>query len=97
MLQGLSPSFLRFPGGCFVEGFAIETAYRWKKTIGDPTERISHWTLWHYRTTNGLGFHEYLQMAEDMGIELIFVVDCGLTCQGRPGELVSMDELDEWV
>ncbi|MEK3685042.1 alpha-L-arabinofuranosidase C-terminal domain-containing protein [Paenibacillus sp. FSL R10-2736] len=97
MLQGLSPRFLRFPGGCFVEGFSIETAYRWKKTVGDPTERISHWTLWNYRTTNGLGFHEYLQMAEDMEMELMFVVNCGLTCQGRPGELVSMDELEEWV
>lgn len=97
MLQGLTPAFLRFPGGCFVEGFSVETAYRWKKTIGDVTERISHWTLWNYRTTNGLGYHEYLQMAEDLGLELMFVVNCGLTCQGRPGELVPLDELDEWV
>lgn len=96
-LQGLAPTFLRFPGGCFVEGFSTETAYRWKRTIGDTSERISHWTLWNYRTTNGLGFHEYLQMAEDMNLEMMFVVNCGLTCQGRPGELVPMDELDEWV
>lgn len=97
MMQGLAPTFLRFPGGCFVEGFSIETAFRWKKTVGDLTERISHWTLWHYRSTNGLGYHEYLQMAEDLGLEMMFVVNCGLTCQGRPGELVPMDELDEWV
>ncbi|GGG08033.1 alpha-L-arabinofuranosidase C-terminal domain-containing protein [Paenibacillus abyssi] len=97
MLQGLAPTFLRFPGGCFVEGFSVETAYRWKKTIGELSERISHWTLWHYRTTNGLGYYEYLQMAEDMGLEMMFVVNCGLTCQGRPGELIPMDELDEWV
>jgi alpha-L-arabinofuranosidase len=97
MLEGLKPKFLRFPGGCFVEGFSLETAYRWKKTLGDYTERSSHWTLWHYRTTNGLGYHEYLQFAEDMGMEMMFVVNCGLTCQGRPGELVPLDELDEWV
>jgi alpha-L-arabinofuranosidase len=97
MLQGLKPTFLRFPGGCFVEGFSVETAYRWKKTIGDLSERTSHWTLWHYRTTNGLGYHEYLQMAEDMGLDMMFVVNCGLTCQGRPGEFIPMDELDVWV
>ena len=96
-LQGLKPSFLRFPGGCFVEGFSIETASRWKKTIGDLTERSSHWTLWHYMTTNGLGYHEYLQFAEDFCLEMMFVVNCGLTCQGRPGEAVPMEQLDEWV
>jgi alpha-L-arabinofuranosidase len=93
----LQPTFMRFPGGCFVEGFSVETAYRWKKTIGDVTERSSHWTLWHYRTTNGLGYHEYLQMAEDLGMELMFVVNCGLTCQGRPGEHIPLEELDDWI
>ncbi|WP_157827725.1 alpha-L-arabinofuranosidase C-terminal domain-containing protein [Niallia nealsonii] len=93
----LKPTFLRFPGGCFVEGFSVETAYRWKKTIGDVTQRSSHWTLWQYRTTNGLGYHEYLQMAEDLGLDLMYVVNCGLTCQGRPGEHVPIEDLDEWI
>ncbi|MEH7418032.1 alpha-L-arabinofuranosidase C-terminal domain-containing protein [Neobacillus drentensis] len=93
----LEPKFLRFPGGCFVEGFSVETAYRWKKTIGDLTQRSSHWTLWNYRTTNGLGYHEYLQMAEDLGLELMFVVNCGLTCQGRPGEHIPLEDLDDWI
>ena len=93
----LKPTFLRFPGGCFVEGFSVETAYRWKNTIGDVTKRRSLWTLWNYRTTNGLGYHEYLQMAEDLGLELMFVVNCGLTCQGRPGEHIPLEELDEWI
>lgn len=96
-LADLQPRFLRFPGGCFVEGFSIETASRWKKTLGDVRDRDGQWTLWHYRTTNGLGFHEYLQLAEDLAMEPLFVVNCGLTCQGRPGEQVPVDELDEWV
>ncbi|QIZ07548.1 hypothetical protein HFZ78_13075 [Priestia megaterium] len=96
-IADLKPNFLRFPGGCFVEGFSVETAFRWKKTLGDVTERSSHWTLWHYRSTNGLGYHEYLQMAEDLGLELMYVVNCGLTCQGRPGEQVPLEELDEWI
>lgn len=36
-------------------------------------------------------------MAADMNLEMMFVVNCGLTCQGRPGELVPMGELDECV
>ena len=97
MLEGLNPKFFRFPGGCVVEGFSFETAFKWKKTIGDIKDRSSHFTLWHYHTTNGIGYHEYLQFAEDMGMEMMFVVNCGMTCQARNPELVPLDELDEWI
>lgn len=97
MLEGLNPKFFRFPGGCVVEGFSFETAFKWKKTIGDIKDRSSHFTLWHYHTTNGIGYHEYLQFAEDMGMEMMFVVNCGMTCQARNPELVPIDKLDEWV
>lgn len=33
-LKELNPSFLRFPGGCVVEGVSLETAYDWKDSIG---------------------------------------------------------------
>ena len=33
-LAQLEPSFLRFPGGCIIEGYDIETAYDWKDSIG---------------------------------------------------------------
>lgn len=97
MLEGLKPKFFRFPGGCVVEGFSFETAFKWKKTIGDIKDRSSHFTLWHYNTTNGIGYHEYLQFAEDMGMEMMFVVNCGMTCQARNPEIVPIDKLDEWV
>lgn len=32
-LEELSPAFLRFPGGCVIEGFDSETAYSWKDSI----------------------------------------------------------------
>jgi alpha-L-arabinofuranosidase len=96
-LADLNPRFLRFPGGCFVEGFSVETASRWKQTLGPVEGREGQWTLWHYRTTNGLGYHDYLQLAEDLGMTPLFVVNCGLTCQGRPGELVPLDDLGPWV
>lgn len=34
MLQELEPSFLRFPGGCIIEGYNYETMYNWKDSIG---------------------------------------------------------------
>ncbi len=34
MLEELSPKFLRFPGGCIIEGYDENTAYDWKDSIG---------------------------------------------------------------
>lgn len=33
-LEELEPAFLRFPGGCVIEGTTLETAYSWKDSIG---------------------------------------------------------------
>ncbi len=34
MLEELQPKFLRFPGGCIIEGYDENTAYNWKDSIG---------------------------------------------------------------
>lgn len=34
MLEELEPKFLRFPGGCIIEGYDENTAYDWKDSIG---------------------------------------------------------------
>ncbi|MBO5360142.1 MAG: carbohydrate binding domain-containing protein [Clostridia bacterium] len=34
MLEELEPKFLRFPGGCIIEGYDDKTAYDWKDSIG---------------------------------------------------------------
>ncbi len=34
-LEALSPSFLRFPGGCVTEGKSEESMYNWKDSIGN--------------------------------------------------------------
>ena len=94
LLEGTSSRFLRFPGGCIVEGFTKETAMRFPNTIGPVWERPSHNLMWHYRTSNGLGFHEYLQLCEDLELEPLYVINCGLTCQGRREELFEGEELD---
>lgn len=33
-LEALQPSFLRFPGGCVIEGYTLADAYDWKDSIG---------------------------------------------------------------
>lgn len=93
-LTALQPAFLRFPGGCIVEGFTEETAFRFKDSIGPVWERKPHWLLWSYMTTNGLGYHEYLQFCEDAGIDAMYVFNCGMTCQGR-GPVFMDDALIE--
>lgn len=79
MLMGMKPAFVRFPGGCWVEGDTMATAYRWKETIGDVLVRRNLWNLWRYFSTNGLGYHEYLQLCEDLGAEPLFVINCGMS------------------
>ncbi|GIV17411.1 MAG: alpha-N-arabinofuranosidase [Armatimonadota bacterium] len=97
MLADLKPSFLRFPGGCFVEGDRMRNALRWRDTLGDIAERPSRWCVWDYTTTQGLGLHEYLQMCEDLGAEPLLVVNCGMACQYRGGDTAPMDALEEWI
>ncbi|MEI7987381.1 MAG: hypothetical protein WCI55_17310, partial [Armatimonadota bacterium] len=65
MLQDMKPAFIRFPGGCWVEGDTMASAYRWKTTINNLETRKTVPNLWGYKSTNGLGYHEYLQMCED--------------------------------
>lgn len=38
-LEALQPAFLRFPGGCVVEGINLEKAYDWKDSIGVDENR----------------------------------------------------------
>lgn len=80
LLYDTKPSFLRFPGGCYVEGQdSYENAFRWKTTLGPIEERPGHWNNnWKYRSSDGLGYDEYLQLCEDLNAAPMFVVNVGL-------------------
>jgi alpha-L-arabinofuranosidase len=93
MIADMHPAFIRFPGGCFVEGDRMAEAFRWKKTIGDVAQRPGHYNLWGYRSNDGLGYHEYLQFCEDVGAEPLFVINCGMAHKDH----VPMDKMDEYV
>lgn len=97
MLENIHPSFLRFPGGCIVEGFTPSTAMRFKDTVGPVWERPGHLLMWHYRSFDGMGFHEYLQFCEDIGMEPLYVCNCGITCQARKEMFMTGQALDEML
>ncbi|HIS69209.1 MAG TPA: hypothetical protein IAA58_07620 [Candidatus Gallacutalibacter stercoravium] len=97
MLKQLHPGFVRFPGGCVVEGISLPNAIHWKNTVGPIEDRPGHWDLWHYRCTDGLGMHEFLQLCEDLGAQAMYVVNCGMSCQARSMQPGTPDEVEQWL
>jgi alpha-L-arabinofuranosidase len=92
-LDGLHPKFLRFPGGCWVEGDDFAHMNHWKNTIGNIDTRTPLWNIWGYNATHGLGYHEYLQLAEDLGAEPLFCINAGISHK----EVIPMDQMGQWV
>ena len=94
-LVDLKPAFVRFPGGCWVEGSKLKDAYRWKKTIGDISDRWTQPNLWRYHSNNGLGYYEYLLLCEDLAAEPLFCINCGMSHEEmhtQPADTVGVDE-----
>ena len=107
LLYDLHPGFLRFPGGCIVEGRQLATRYRWKTTVGDIAQRQTIINRWNdefdqrpapdYFQSFGLGFYEYFQLAEDIGAQPLPILNCGMACQFNSSETAALNQLDEYV
>ena len=100
MLAALHPSFLRFPGGNFIEGVNITNAVRWKKTIGDVAQRPGHMDdAWGYWSTDGFGYLEFLQFCEDTGMDPIYAINCGLALNynGSTNNTIPLSQMGPWV
>ncbi|HEU6448986.1 MAG TPA: alpha-L-arabinofuranosidase C-terminal domain-containing protein [Verrucomicrobiae bacterium] len=100
MLDALHPSFMRYPGGNFIESDTMANAVRWKKTIGDISERPGHQNdAWGYWSTDGYGFDEYAQQCEDMGMRLLYGINAGLALgyNGSTNNTVPLDQMGPWV
>lgn len=93
MIADLKPGFVRFPGGCVVEGGTVETAYDWKLTLGPVEQRQERWGPWNYRRTQGMGLFEYLRFCEDLKAAPLWVGFVGQTCIFREKEHVPMAEM----
>jgi len=106
-IADLKPGFIRFPGGCIVEGKDLANRYQWKKTVGDVDYRKLIMNRWNvefprrsapdYYQSFGLGFYEYFLLAADLGAEPLPILNCGMACQFNSGEVVAMDELQPYI
>lgn len=107
-LEALNPKFMRFPGGCVVHGGGdgFWNTYRWKTTVGPKEQRRQLKNTWGYHQSMGLGYYEYFQLCEDMNMQPVPILPCGVSCQGTNGgwgmktqaqDVVPMNEMDEWV
>lgn len=107
LLADMQPGFIRFPGGCIVEGRDLNNRYQWKKTVGNITQReliINRWnTEFKHRAAPdyfqsfGLGFYEYFLLAEDIGASPLPILNCGMACQFNSAEVVPVDQLDPYI
>lgn len=107
-LEALNPAFMRFPGGCVVHGGGegMWNTYRWKETVGPKEQRRQQKNTWGYHQSMEIGYHEYFQLCEDMGMEPLPILPVGVSCQGANGgwgmkdqaqDAVPMDSMDVWV
>ncbi len=82
LLGDLKPKFLRFPGGNYLEGDYVDLRFKWWETLGDLSGRPTHPCPWGYRSSDGMGLHEFLLWAEDMGAEPVLGLYAGYSLKG---------------
>ena len=110
-LADLHPGVFRFPGGCIVEGTDLDTRYQWKNTVGPVENRPLNQNRWEhtfdyryfpdYYQSDGLGFFEFFQLAEDIAAEPLPILSVGLACQfqnwNQESAHVPLNELQPYI
>jgi len=100
-MAAMRPTFLRFPGGNYLEGNRIETRFDWKKMIGPLVDRPTHPGTWSYHSTDGMGLLEFLGWCEDLRMEPVLGIYAGYSLGGqvvKPGpdlDLYVQEGLEE--
>ena len=100
-MAAMHPSFLRLPGGNYLEGDHIPERFQWKNTIGPWVDRPTHPSPWGYRSSDGMGLLEFLEWCEDLKIEPVLAVYAGYSMAQEhvePGTALEpyiQDALDE--
>lgn len=107
-LNDMKPGFVRFPGGCVVEGNTLDNRYQWKHTVGPAEGRKPNWNRWavhgngegnmepgpysHYNQTLGIGYYEYFLLCEYLGAKPLPVLSVALACQYQSTEQVEITD-----
>ena len=97
MIDSLHPKFVRWPGGCVVEGITLNNRFEWKKTLGDPASRPGEYDSWGYRNSYGFGYKEFLDFCEDLDAKAMYVCNVGMSCTGRTGEVCKEEEVEAYI
>lgn len=109
LMMDLNPKFMRFPGGCIVEGFNWQGLYDWRDSVGPLEERKSNtnrWENWNnnnrtwgYMQSYGFGYHELLSLCEDFGMEPFPILSAGVLCQYETKDVEAKTgaELQEFI
>lgn len=106
LLKELKPAFMRFPGGCIVEGNTMSNRYRFKDSLKRPEDRKSNWNRWavhnncqengfhsvfsHYNQTLGMGYYEFFLLCELIGAKALPVMNVGMACQYQSYEYMEI-------
>ena len=98
-IQALHPAFLRFPGGCIVEGVTPGNEYRWKDTVGSLAARRQQYSMWSFKMPDGssysqsyqIGFYEYFCLCEDLKAKPLPTLFAGIACQSPGRDPRHMD------
>jgi alpha-L-arabinofuranosidase len=104
MVVRMRPSIIRFPGGSYVSTDP-DTAPKWLTELGPIEDRPGHpapgvKSPWGYRHNDGLGFHELLQFAEDLGAEPIYVFQGGAASRAdlnKPETYIAGEPVDKLI
>ncbi len=108
-LADLKPKFMRFPGGCVVHGGGdgFWNTYHWKNTVGPKEQRKGNKNTWGYHQSMAIGYFEYFQFCEDLNMEPVPILPCGVSCQGTNGgwgmwptqaqDACPMSDMDKWT
>jgi alpha-L-arabinofuranosidase len=101
MMAAMHPTFLRLPGGNYLEGDQVDERFDWQNTIGPLVDRPTHRSPWGYQSSDGMGLLEFLEWTEDLNIQTVLAVYAGYSLKGdhiNPGPALTpfvQDALDE--
>ncbi len=68
-----------------------------KRTLGPIEKRPGTYSVWGYWSSDGFGYHEYLQFCEDLGADALYVFNAGVSCEYRSGTFIPDDSLQPVV
>lgn len=103
-LKALKPGFVRFPGGCVVEGNNLDNMYKWKLSVGIPENRKSNWNRWavhqnnghgpfsHYNQSLAVGYYEYFLLCEYLEARPLPVCNVGMACQYESNQFIEIED-----